>query len=240
MNLSAQTLRPHMKKFALFWLAGALLSFRHQAFAQAISIAASPASESVAAGSSFNISLTLSVPQGSGPSNVTAYDLYLVTAATNSAYFSITAVNPTGPFNTLGPDDTNGDPLKIAAGSGYVRNGIDQGFSGTAQTVPFSNLALETLTLAVAANTPANTYIFQTSTMATAGVYYSDVSDSGGKVYEVTSAGTFSISVVPEPSSLATFGAFTIGLICFAASRYRWSISPQMVTNDQISTLAAD
>lgn len=191
-----------------------------QASAQTISIAASPTSQSVAPGGSFNVSLTLSVPQGAGPSNVAAYDLYLITGSANAGYFSITSATATGPFNAFGPNDSAGDPLNTAATTGYVMNNLDQGFSGTTQTVPFANLQLETLTLSLGMNVPAGTYTFQTSTTPTAGVYYSDVSDSGGTVYEVTAPGTFSITVVPEPSALVWLCVVLFGVgVCTVKAR---------------------
>ena len=75
--------------------------------------------------------------------------------------------------------------------------------SGSSQATPFSNLALETLTLSVGTAVPLGTYTFSTTTSANSGGFYSRVSDTGGNVYEITGAGTFAITVVPEPSTWA-------------------------------------
>ena len=194
-----------MKKTLLFLITASLF-IAAQTSRATISITATPSSQTVNIGSTFTISLSLTVSQNTAPANVTAYDLYLVTAAANSGYFSVNSATPSAnsPFTAFGPTQpAGGDPLSTAAAAGYVRNGVDEGYSGTAQATPFANLALETLTLSVGTNVPRGTYTFQTTTMSTAGVYYSDVSDTGGTVYEATSPGVFSITVVPEPSTWA-------------------------------------
>ena len=192
-----------MKKTLLPLFAAAALLVSAQTSRATISITATPSSQTVNLGSTFTISLSLTVTQSSAPANVTAYDLYLATASANSGYFRITVANPTGPFAAAGPTNPNGDPLSTAAASGFVRNNIDQGFSGSAQTTPFANVALETLTLSVGTNVPRGTYTFSTTTTANSGGIYSRVSDTSGNVYEITGAGTFSINVVPEPSTWA-------------------------------------
>ena len=217
-----------MKHVPFLLAAVAMLLGLQAASAQTISLAAMPGSQSVPGGGSFTVSLTVTVPQGSGPSDVAGFDLYLVTAAANSGYFSITAATPTGPFTDNGPDDSNGDPLANPAtdnsgtSTGYVQNGIDQLFTGADQTVPVTNLPLERLTLSVAADTPPNTYSFQTTTMSTAGVDYSDVTDMNGTAYEAKSPGTFSITVVPEP---ATWAMLLGGIGILVGSRYSHTIA---------------
>lgn len=193
-----------MKKTLLFLVAASLLvaARNSRAAGQSITINATPSSQTVNIGSTFTISLSLTVATAV-PSSVTAYDLYLATAAANAGYFRITAATPTGPFTAAGPTNPTGDPLSTAAASGFVRNNIDQGFSGTAQTTPFTNLALETLTLSVGVNVPTGTYTFSTTTSANSGGFYSRVSDGSGNTYEPNTPGTFSINIVPEPSTWA-------------------------------------
>ena len=215
-------MNPIMKKMLLPLVAAASLLVSAQTSRATISITATPSSQTVNLGSTFTISLSLTVTQSSAPANVTAYDLYLATASANSGYFRITGANPTGPFAAAGPTNPNGDPLSTAAASGFVRNNIDQGFSGSAQTTPFANIALETLTLSVGTNVPRGTYTFSTTTTTNSGGFYSRVSDTSGNVYEITGAGTFSINVVPEPSTwaLGLLGAVAaIIAVCHRARR---------------------
>ncbi len=203
-----------MKNASLLLVALVLFWGRLEASAQMISLGAAPGSQTVTPASEFSVSLTLNVPQDSGPTNVVGFDLFLVTAAINSGYFSITAVTPTGPFTDPAGPSTLPDSLTTAAASGFVRNQYDQGFTGTSQTVPVANLSLEDLVVSVAANTPLGTYMFKTSTISTAGAAaYSDVVDSNGNAYEATSPGTFSITVVPEPGAAALLlaGAILVG-----------------------------
>ena len=168
-----------------------------------ISIAATPSTQTVSLGGTFTISLSLTVTQSSAPANVTGFDLYLATSSANSGYFTVKAAAATGPFTSSGPASPESDPLSTAAAAGFVRNGLDQGFSGATVNTPTTSLALETLTLSVGANVPKGTYTFLTTSASNAGVYYSDISDSGFNTYPVDTAGTFSITVVPEPSTWA-------------------------------------
>lgn len=167
----------------------------------------------------MDVSFTVTLDNAdTDPSNITGFDLYLGTAAANSGYFSLTLATPTGPFTGNGPDDTTPDSLGTAAASGFVRNANDQGFTGSPQATP-GTFNLETPTISIAANTPANTYTLFTTTTPTAGAFYSDVANKSGS-FEATNPGTFTITVVPEPGAgTCCLAAGALGLVAFARRR---------------------
>ena len=206
---------------SILLIASLILGLLIQSSPASITFNASPSAQSVAAGGTFNVSLTLTVTGAVGdPANVTAFDLYLVTAAINSGFFRITSAVGNGAFTALGPTEPGGgDPLSTAAAGGFVRNGVDQGFSATsAQTTPLTNALLETLTLSVAAGVAPGVYTFSTSTSANAGAFFSDVSDSNGMIYQGGPA-TFQITVVPEPSTWAFLGLGALGCLSVVLRR---------------------
>jgi hypothetical protein len=111
--------------------------------------------------------------------------------------------------------------LSTAAAGGFVRNGLDMGFSATpAQTVPQTNQPLETLHFSIANSVLPGTYTFSTTTTANAGQFFSDVSDSNGAVFE-GQPGTFQITVVPEPSTWSLLGLGSLGSVGLALRRRR-------------------
>ncbi len=212
-----------MKKILLLtFLAAGLLT---QSALATITITATPSTQSVAAGGTFNVTFSLSVTQATAPANVAGFDLYLATITGNSGRFAITTATGQGVFTSLGPTEPNGgDFLSTTAATGFVRNGVDQGFLATAnQTTPVSGLALERLTLSVAVGTPAGNYTFSTSTAANAGAQFTRITDSNGTTYQIDNPGTFSITVVPEPSTWALLLAGTGAVLGITSRRQRMS-----------------
>ena len=208
-----------MKKTLLLLLAASSLC-TVQSSRATISFGATPSSQTVSLGSNFTISISVSVTQNSAPADLRGFDLYLATAAANSGYFTIQSATPGTSFTLDGPP-AGADPLSTAAAAGFVRNNVDQGFDGSTVNTPVSNLLLETLTLSIGANVPVGTYTFSTTTSANAGMNYSDVFDSNFAVYQADMPGTFSITVVPEPSTWAMlgFGAVGVGLMTLRRRR---------------------
>lgn len=176
------------------------------------SLTATPSTQTVDLSSSnvFNVTFTLSV-SGPTPSDLSGFDLYIETIAANSGYFSITMATPgaTSPFDEgSGPGDYP-DPLSADGGhAGYVQNSGSQGFTSLSDvTTPFSNVVV-TLSFTVAANTPNGMYMFQ-STGSSSTNLYSSISgggDDGFNTYYIQTPATFSINVVPEPSTWSLLG----------------------------------
>jgi len=207
-----------MKKTLLLSLAIAA-SIASSALAQTPSgttFSFTPTTQNVALGGNFNVTISLSGT--TPPANITAYDLYLVTAAANSGFFRITSSTPTGPFNASGPTiPPSGDPFSTAAASGFVRNGLNLGYSGPPQNPPYS-ISLQSINIALNPGVPLGTHTFFTSTVANANGFFSDVSDTNGGVFTV-GQGSFQIAVVPEPSTWSLVGLG--GLACIGMTVLR-------------------
>ena len=201
--------------FAICGLAHSVLAQNPPASGTSFSV--TPSSQMASAGGTFNV--TFSLTGTTPPSTITAYDLYIVTAAANSGLFTITSSTPTGPFSAFGPNLGGGDALSTAAAAGFVRNGLDLGYSGTTQNAPF-NLSLQTVGFTVSASATPGTYTFFSSTVPNSGNFYSDISDNNGTVYSV-GQGSFQITIVPEPSTWALLTIGGIGLFVWGAARVR-------------------
>ncbi len=204
---------PHLPMKKLFFASIIACMLASSAFAQTgasgTTFSATPSIQMANPGGTFSVTLSLSGM--TPPANITAFDLYLVTASSNSGFFTITGSTPTGPFNAFGPTiPGSGDPLSTAAAANFVRNNVDLGYSGTAQNPPY-NLSLESVSFSIGANVPAGTYTFFTSTQANAGNFYSDVADTSSGVFTV-GQGSFQITVVPEPTTLTMVGLGAIGM----------------------------
>lgn len=220
MCLQLARIKHQMKKTLLLTLA--LCALTYSAWAQnppssGTSFSITPSSQTVSAGGTFNV--TFSLTGTTPPNNITAYDLYIVTSSNNSGFFTIKTSTPTGPFSAFGPDLGSGDPLSTAAATGFVRNGLDLGYSGTTQTPPYS-ISLQTVGFTLSSSTPLGVYTFFSSTVPNSGNFYSDISDTNGTVYSV-GQGSFQITVVPEPSTwaLGLTGLAVVALIGFRRTR---------------------
>jgi hypothetical protein len=187
-----------MNKIILTAIA-ALGLLAQSAFAQ-YTFSASPIGPTIVSGGTFSITFSL---QDTGPQNAAAFDLYIATAAANSGLFSITGVTGIAPWTNSGPSGGFPDSLSTPGAAGFVRNGVDLGFSAVpAVSAPFTQ-QIETITFSYTAG--PGTYSFSSTTTANAGQFYSDVSDSNGNVVE-GAPGTFTVTIVPEPATWSLLG----------------------------------
>ncbi len=212
-----------MKKTFLLTCCAALL-LADAALAQ-ITLTASPSSQSATPGSTFNVQISLSVT-GTTPANVAGFNLWLETVAANNNLFAVTAAvsNVTG-WTTPAGAVSFPETLTTTGSthSGFAQNTHSLGFVDTsgganARTTPFSGLLLETLTLSIAPGTPLTTYTFSTTTAAS-NPRTSSVNNSSGASFDVNTPASFSITVVPEPSTWALLTLSALGLAGFSIRR---------------------
>lgn len=210
-----------------------------------ITFTASPASQTATVGGTFNVTLSLNITQGSSPNNVQSYDLVFEGAAIQNGIsidnlFSVVSATPPPSESAWARTHLGVDPLNTAGGnqnppsdhSGFVQSG-DEGFFGdlsTGQTIttPISNLQMGTYTFSVASGTPAGTYSFQTTLLATSPSKFTDVNSSQMSnipgafgTWPSDNRATFQITVVPEPALSLLFaigGLSLIGLQLFRRS----------------------
>jgi hypothetical protein len=178
----------------------------------------SPFTQTVSGGT-FQVTLSLTDSSNTAANNAFQFDLYIATAAANSGLFSITSAVGQGVWTAGGPGAVFPDTLNSTAGgnASFVINNSNMGFGATsAQTGPFTQ-PVEVINFSYTA--APGTYSFSTTTSLNAGTFFSDVSNSVGGVQEAN-PGTFSITVVPEPSTWA-MSVLGVGVIGYAMLRRR-------------------
>lgn len=209
-------------KLKLLALVSAVGLLAHSALAQ-VTFTASPSTQTVNLSSTnlFNVTFTLTVTGGNPPS-INGFDLFVETNTANNpnanSFFSITGATNLLPGSVV-PSDTPTYPDTITTvGSdhtGFAQNAHSQGFSSDTNTSTTNPVPLETLSFSIAPNTPNGTYFFRTSNIASSTNKYSLVTDASFTAHPVNNDATFSISVVPEPTTwallcLAGVGAFVV------------------------------
>jgi hypothetical protein len=226
-----------MKKTLLLTMCALAVMLTHSALAT-ISLTATPSTQNVAAGGTFNVQISLNVTQNSAPANVVGYDLLLEAATpqngtSTSGLFSITGTTSNvanWTTRTGVPSFPESMTTANSNHSGFVQNQHDLGYTGDPGTeiaTPISGLNLETISISLAPGTPAGTYTFFTTSQTTSGTRGSSVSDASGNAFFVNQPASFQITVgaVPEPAtwSLLGFGALSTFGLNFLRARRRSS-----------------
>ncbi|MGI9087729.1 MAG: PEP-CTERM sorting domain-containing protein [Chthoniobacterales bacterium] len=203
-------------KSRLLILGLAVAVFGYQASAQTITVS-SPSSQIVNPGNVFNVTIQLSVSSALA-SNITALNLLLATPGTGSnsgvGFFtvkfgsgSVDFPTSTGNGTTVSDFNTAGTGSNIGFNVSTASNDLGANAGGGAgRAGPFSNVTVDILQFTVAPNTPNGTYDFRATLGSTQRTFLNVANNGGpdtGGTYNINSAPTFSITVVPEPSTWA-------------------------------------
>lgn len=182
-------------------------------------------SGSYAAGSSFTFDITLLVSNsGTDPvPNLTALSYWFETSAVNNSYFTITSRNLSG--SQLNDPQSGSFPQAIVKGG----NNNDLG----ATTFPDQNnnpvilpsnasYFVATLTIQIAPNTPAGTYVISTTNINSNTDHSKDstAGDSSSVRHDIA-ATSYTITVVPEPATLSLLGLSGLGSLGMTMLRRR-------------------
>lgn len=224
-------------KATLLLLSLALASLTYQASAQTITVS-SPDSPTVSPGQVFNVTIQLSVSSAL-PTSVSALNLLLATPSTGAnsgvGHFTVKFGSGSATFPTSNGNGTTVSDFNTAGTGGNagfnvstLTNdlGANAGGNAGAGTGPFSNITVDLVQFTVLSGTPNGTYTFRAALTGT-GNERSFINDKGndgpntGGTYNVNSAPTFTITVVPEPSTWAFLTLGAAGCVGMVIARRR-------------------
>lgn len=217
-----------MKRIALITALAAGLSLS-SAFATG-TITLTPSSSQISNSSgSFNVTVALS---GATANNISSFDLFLQSNSTGADSFTITNTTPVldSANATRATTPQFPDPFTMTGStqSGFFQNTHDQGFAyGDGDQTLSGPTTLETLQISYNfGSAPANgtTFTFGTSASGaggpnTKGTYF--YSDGFATYNQITTPGSFTVTVVPEPATWSLFGLGGIGTFALQALRRR-------------------
>lgn len=212
-----------MKKSILILCAA--MGLAHYAAGQTISVTGQ--NITATPGSTVGDQLTLAITGTNSITNVESVNMLLRTGSTGgsngASFFTVSSVTPTSPF-TL----TNSNPSNVA-----FNTAGDSANSGTTVSNPTSDLGsnapsasaptvsgsgttsipFETANFALSPSTPVGVYSFSVTLGGLPDSQGSWIDNTSNATFDINSAPTFTITVVPEPATLSLFALGAIGAV---------------------------
>jgi len=171
----------------------------------------------------FNVTVALS---NATANNISAFDLFLQSNSTGADSFTITNTTPVldsaNATRATTPQFPDAFTMSGSTQAGFFQNTHDQGFSYEADQALSGSTTLETLQISYSfGSAPAlgTTFTFGTSASGaggpnTKGTYF--YSDNFATYNQITTPGSFTLTVVPEP---ATWMLLIVGLVALTGFR---------------------
>lgn len=169
--------------------------------------------------------LTLNVNGTNSIGNVESVNMLLATGSpggsNGSSFFGISGITPTSPFtlanngaasafNTAGDAANTG--TTVSNPSTDVGSNAPAGSAPTVNGTGATSIPFETVNFSLAPNTPVGTYSFRITLGGLNDAQGSWIDNTSNATFDVNSAPTFTITVVPEPAtwSLIALGGLSV------------------------------
>ena len=174
----------------------------------------------------FNVTVALS---GAAANNISSFDLFLQSNSSGADAFTITATTPVldsaNATRATTPQNPDAFTMSGSTQAGFFQNTHDQGFSYEADQALSGSTTLETLQITYnfgSAPAPGTSFTFGTSASGanspnTKGTYF--YSDNFATYNQVTTPGSFTVTVVPEPATWLLLALGALGLFLRPALR---------------------